>query len=265
MYNTNMYIWKTQWSIKLDLDTSDHFSDYLLASRNLTEDWRWILIMLICYYFLCLKTLTKVFEYSCFECCKFLLICRGCESLHPLKKVCLRRLNMNGLMRKSWGATADLEDDLSFRVRNGNRVNQTSLESDLSPVDSFKLAVLVAQSWFSLMSWFLSWCLSWFLSWFSLVFWFLPWFSSMSWFLLIMSEDLSTSGIGDSDGRQVSELASKEMTWPMLFADSTLELSVWGRRPPLSTHWSFFFSFSSLYSCGQISLSPCKIETWSTG
>lgn len=181
----------------------------------------------------------------------------GVSPMHPLKKVCLRRLNMNGLMRKSWGATADLEDNLCFRVWNGNRVNQTSLESDLSPVDSFKLAVLVAQSWFSLMSWFLSW--------FSLVSWFLPWFSSMSLFLLIMSEDLSTSGIGESDGRQVSELASKEMTWPMLFADSTLELSVWGRRPPLSTHWSFFFSFSSLYCCGQISLSPCKIETWSTG
>lgn len=72
MYNTNMYIWKTQWSIKLDLDTSEHFSDYLLASRNLTEDWRWILIMLICYYFLCIKTFTKVFENSCFECLKIL-------------------------------------------------------------------------------------------------------------------------------------------------------------------------------------------------
>ncbi len=29
---------KPNGQIKLDLDTSEHFSDYLLASRNLTED-----------------------------------------------------------------------------------------------------------------------------------------------------------------------------------------------------------------------------------
>jgi hypothetical protein len=55
------------------------------------------------------KILAKVFENSCFECLQILAHLPCVTPMHPLKKVCLRRFKLNGLMRKSWGATADLE------------------------------------------------------------------------------------------------------------------------------------------------------------